>query len=97
MNGVKVFKRFLKEKGIYIAYFREVKRNNHRTSSLNRDFNGDIKTLFEYFKNEPTKIIDRSLIWEYTEQGSNFWAYLDDEFRDYYNSIYYNKNDSGTK
>ena len=88
-DNIKIFKRFLKENGIYSAFFREAKRNRFPESTLVRKFNGDINALLEHFKDNPREIIDRALHWRDTEQGAGFWDDISDKFRiflDLYNS-----------
>ena len=82
-NGIKIFKRFLKENGVYSAFFREAKKNTFSESTLVRRFKGNINELFEYLKDTPEEIIDRALHWRDTEQGAAFWDDISDKFRDF--------------
>ena len=81
---INLFKRFLKESGIYGLFFHEVKRNNHPHSTINQRFNGDIRALMTYYKCEPYCIIDKSLNWNNTKHGAEYWSKMDKEFREFY-------------
>ncbi len=85
--NVRKFIRFLKEKGIYCYFFKEVKNNEYYSSSLNKTYNGNIILLLEDNELTPELIIDRSLCWDDTIKGYYFWYKLDKEFRDWYNEI----------
>ena len=79
---IKIFFRFLKDKGIFAEFFEEAKRNKNPFSTLNKHYGGDIKKLLE---NEcSTTYIDKSLRWDSTIRGENFWSLKSREYADYY-------------
>lgn len=82
-KNIQKFKRFLKEKGIYALYFREVKNNKHHSSTINCLFNGDIKAFLKHYDKDPGAIIDKSLYWTETANGHEFWGEIEYEFYGY--------------
>ena len=80
---IKAFKRFLKEKGIYSAYFRNVHNQKYlKEGLLCHKYNGNINDLLKNyycFK----KIIDASFIWRLTPEGQDFWQGIDNKFNYY--------------
>lgn len=84
-KNIRMFLRFLKEKGIYSLYFNEVKRNKYHLSTLNFRFNGDIYKLLTVYNSCPKQIINHSIIWNHTFHGYSFWNQMSKEFRDWYN------------
>ena len=82
---LKYIKRFLKEHGVYIIFFKNVKeRRVDDGSFLLTYYNGSWEEMVKS-KNCIDKIIDSSFIWKNTPEGHDFWQRLDNTFlREYY-------------
>ena len=86
-DETKLFVRFLREKGIKYAYAEETLRNAYRryerkrNSKFLNDMNGDLLKYFDkLFLREPYTIITRSFLWDYTENGYEFWYRTEEEW-----------------
>jgi len=63
--------RFLKERGLYISWKKNIIEQNNQYRLLKVDF-------FNY------RFIDKSFCWTRTKQGYGFWASLNEEYKKYY-------------
>lgn len=77
-----IFFRFLKENGLYKAYFQDVKRNHASWSTLNASFKGNLKECLNNYKNSTTGLIDKTLDWENSKYAN--WESLNAKYYDYY-------------
>lgn len=78
-NDLHYFFRFLKEKGVYKAYFREVKKNDSSWSTLNAIYKGNLSKCLNAYAFSTTSLIDRTLDWGKTELDG--WEILSDEYQ----------------
>ena len=85
-NEIQIFFRFLKDKGVFSEFFREVRNNRHSSSTINKHYGGNIKALFKSELLSPT-YIDKCLHWEDTERGTGFWSHLSTLYSNYYHSV----------
>lgn len=78
------FIRFLKENNVYTLYVNNfIKQRNINNIS--------IKTIEIFLKKYNANIIDSSLIWRQTNEGSTLWSLIDDKWRrEYYKFEYHN-------
>lgn len=79
-SDLHLFFRFLKEKGIYKTYFREVKRNDSNWSTLNALFKGDLSRCLVENAFSTAHLIDITLDWRKTELGFEHWENMNDEY-----------------
>ena len=86
---IKMFVRFLRERGIKYAYIEEtlryerIKKNEWKMYSnlLNDEVGGNLlKYLDSLFSRGFYNIIDASFIWDLTKNGYNFWAKMEGEW-----------------
>ena len=77
MNNKKLFKKWMKEIGLWKAY-----KKNYKKHKLK-----DIR--FNHFLNEtdPTAYIWSSFHWRFTEEGREFWLELGDLWENYLEKI----------
>ena len=80
-NDLHYFFRFLKEKGVYKAYFRDVKKNDSSWSTLNATYKGNLSKCLKAYAFSTTSLIDRTLDWRKTELGLDGWEILSDEYQ----------------
>jgi hypothetical protein len=80
-NDLHYFFRFLKEKGVYKTYFREVKKNNSSWSTLNATYKGNLSKCLKAYAFSTTSLIDRTLDWRKTELGLDGWENLSNEYQ----------------
>lgn len=80
-NDLHYFFRFLKEKGVYKAYFRDVKKNNSSWSTLNLTYKGNLSKCLKAYAFSTTSLIDRTLDWRKTELGYEKWENINDEYQ----------------
>ena len=65
--------RFLKERGLYISWKKNVIKQKTLYKLSNVDFfNG--------------RFIDKSFSWRYTKEGHHFWSLLNEEYHKYYSN-----------
>lgn len=81
-SELQIFFRFLKENGVYKAYFKDVKRNHASWSTLNSTFKGNLKECLNHYKNSTTDLIDKTLDWENSNYAN--WENLNAKYYDYY-------------
>lgn len=78
---IRLFIRFLREKGIKYIYIEETLLDKHK----NNDMDGN---LLRYFNKLISRgfydVIGRSFIWDYTKKGYDFWRKMNDMWFDYY-------------
>ena len=80
-SELRIFFRFLKENGVYKAYFQDVKRNHASWSTLNATFKGNLKKCLDKYKNSTTCLIDKTLDWG--NSGYVNWENLSSKYYDY--------------
>ena len=87
-DETKLFVRFLREKGIKYIYAEEALRNAYRkyeekkySHLLSNGVDGNLLKYFDkLFLREPYTIITRSFLWDYTENGYEFWYRTEEEW-----------------
>lgn len=80
-SDLHLFFRFLKEKGVYKTYFREVKRNNANWSTLNSLFKGNLSRCLVEYAFSTAHLIDMTLDWRETELGFEKWENMSNEYK----------------
>ncbi len=82
---LKYIKRFLKEHGVYIIFFKNVKERRFDEGSFLLTYsNGSWEEMVKS-RNYIDRIIDASFIWRNTPEGHDFWEGLHNIFRrEYY-------------
>ena len=80
-SDLHLFFRFLKEKGVYKTYFREVRKNDSSWSTLNATYGGNLSKCLKAYAFSTTNLIDRTLDWRKTELGLDGWENLSDEYQ----------------
>ena len=80
-SDLHLFFRFLKEKGVYKTYFREVKRNNADWSTLNSLFKGNLSMCLVEYAFSTAHLIDMTLDWRETELGFEKWENMSNEYK----------------
>jgi hypothetical protein len=80
--------RFLKEHGAFNSFKRAVKGNYNGESTLNKKYKHDYLNLFE--NTATVQIIDRSITWNETFEGHQYWQNLSNEYE--YEKASANKN-----
>ena len=80
-NEFKIFTRFLKENGIFSAYFREMDRNNDPCSSFCFLYKKNKKDFFS--KCNPSDWSDYCFCWVNTRAGNDFWSEVNDLWKSY--------------
>ena len=80
-SDLHLFFRFLKEKGVYKTYFREVKRNNANWSTLNALFKGNLSRCLVEHAFSTAYLIDMTLDWRETELGFEKWENMNNEYK----------------
>lgn len=84
-KNVRLFLRFIKEKGIYRAFLRAcIERASRPGGIINSDYNG---SHIEYIHKELSyeydcdEVINHAFCWSETREGHNFWSNYDDMWR----------------
>ena len=96
IDGAKQFVRFLRERGIKYIYAKETLRYAYRkeyewkepSAFISNDVDGNLLKYFDkLFLREPYTIITRSFLWDYTENGYEFWYRTEEEWEWNYRHI----------
>ena len=83
IKAYKEFKRFLKNKGVYMPYIRNIRRDDSFRDLYNRN-------LVDFFTICPIdNWLTECFIWVEQPEGNDFWLNLHESWRDYY--FYYIK------
>ena len=77
----KIFIRFLKENGIFSAYFRELNRNNDPCSTFFFIYKKNKKDFFS--KCHPSDWTDYCFCWANTRAGDYFWSNVNNLWKSY--------------
>ena len=80
-SELRIFFRFLKENGVYKAYFQDVKRNHASWSTLNATFKGNLIKCLDKYKNSTTYLLDITLDWSNSKYAN--WEALSTKYHDY--------------
>ena len=86
----KLFKRFLKERGIYIDFFKEARKQPYRRTS----FDDQEIPINEFIKDHTraTEGIMNLIGWADSRMGSNFWSYEYNMYCKFFYALQKNRN-----
>ena len=82
IEAYKEFKRFLKNKGVYTPYIRNIRKYEARDDSFCRIYN---RSLVDFFTHCPIdNWLTECFVWMEQPEGENFWLNLHRSWQDYY-------------